>query len=163
MKFYLQSWSDVITNSSTEIYQEATEYTVSAVKEIINTILKIAGSDKTCDDLFIVAIDYEDMLERYFDSYIPDIEDDELREKADKIVSDNIHDSLKDLYQKLVDADLIGEDKLMSISKYTDTWDDWDCYASTSVSIIPKKECDPRDVRILDKINDLFSLNASFG
>lgn len=33
MKFYLQSWSDVITNSSTEIYQEATEYTVSAVKE----------------------------------------------------------------------------------------------------------------------------------
>lgn len=70
MKFYLQSWSDVITNSSTEIYQEATEYTVSAVKEIINTILKIAGSDKTCDDLFIVAIDYEDMLERYFDSYI---------------------------------------------------------------------------------------------
>ena len=77
MKFYLQSWSDVITNSSTEIYQEATEYTVSAVKEIINTILKIAGSDKTCDDLFIVAIDYEDMLERYFDSYIPDIKDDE--------------------------------------------------------------------------------------
>lgn len=89
----------------------------------INTILKIAGSDKTCDDLFIVAIDYEDMLERYFDSYIPDIEDDELREKADKIVSGNIHDSLKDLYQKLVDADLIGE----------------------------------------GKINDLFSLNASFG
>lgn len=163
MKFYLQSWSDIITNSSTEIYQEATEYTVSAVKEIINTILKIAGSDKTCDDLFIVAIDYEDMLERYFDSYIPDIKDDELREKADKIVSGNIHDSLKDLYQKLVDADLIGEGKLMSISKYTDTLDDWDCYVSTSVSIIPKKECDPRDVRILDKINDLFSLNVSYG
>lgn len=45
------------------MYQEATQYTVDAVKDIINVILKIGGSDKSCDDLFTVSIDYSDMLE----------------------------------------------------------------------------------------------------
>lgn len=40
MKFKLQSLNDVVTNSSMEVYQEATQYTVDAVKDIINVILK---------------------------------------------------------------------------------------------------------------------------
>lgn len=67
MKFYLQSFNDIVTNSSMEVYQEATDYTVSSIKDIIDTILRIAGSDKKCDDLFIVDIDYEDMLDSYFE------------------------------------------------------------------------------------------------
>ena len=51
MKFYLQSFNDIVTNSSMEVYQEATDYTVSSIKDIIDTILRIAGSDKKCDDL----------------------------------------------------------------------------------------------------------------
>lgn len=43
MKFRLQSLNDVVTNSSMEVYQEATQYTVDAVKDIINVILKIGG------------------------------------------------------------------------------------------------------------------------
>ena len=67
MKFRLQSLNDVVTNSSMEVYQEATQYTVNAVKDIINVILKISGSDKSCDDLFTISINYEDMLDSYFD------------------------------------------------------------------------------------------------
>lgn len=47
MIFKLQSLNDVVTNSSMEVYQEATQYTVDAVKDIINVILKISGSDKS--------------------------------------------------------------------------------------------------------------------
>ena len=67
MKFRLQSLNDVVTNSSMEVYQEATQYTVNAVRDIINVILKISGSDKSCDDLFTISINYEDMLDSYFD------------------------------------------------------------------------------------------------
>lgn len=42
----------LITNSSTVVYTWATRGTLKATRELINGILKIAGSDKTCDDLF---------------------------------------------------------------------------------------------------------------
>lgn len=54
--------NDVVTNSSMEVYQEATQYTVDAVRDIINVILKIGGSDKSCDDLFTVSIYYHVLL-----------------------------------------------------------------------------------------------------
>lgn len=40
---------------------------LNAVRDIINVILKISGSDKSCDDLFTISINYEDMLDSYFD------------------------------------------------------------------------------------------------
>ena len=106
MKFRLQSLNDVVTNSSMEVYQEATQYTVNAVRDIINVILKISGSDKSCDDLFTISINYEDMLDSYFDC-------------------------------------------------------DWR-YPSTEVSIVPKGEASPADVTILNKINDLFNVEACY-
>lgn len=48
----IQSVSDVITNSSTEIYVEATEYTLNGIKNIVNSILKSVNSEYTADDLF---------------------------------------------------------------------------------------------------------------
>ena len=40
----IQSVSDVITNSSTEIYTVCTEYTLDRLKDIVNSILEISGS-----------------------------------------------------------------------------------------------------------------------
>ena len=40
MKFRLQSLNDVVTNSSMEVYQEATEYTVDAVRAVSYTHLR---------------------------------------------------------------------------------------------------------------------------
>ena len=48
----LQSVSDVITNSSTEIYTVCTEYTLDRLKDIVNSILEISGSSLKADDLF---------------------------------------------------------------------------------------------------------------
>lgn len=47
----LQSVSDVITNSSTEIYTVCTEYTLDRLKDIVNSILEISGSSLKADDL----------------------------------------------------------------------------------------------------------------
>ena len=41
MKFRLQSLNDVVTNSSMEVYQEATQYTVNAVRDIINVKINL--------------------------------------------------------------------------------------------------------------------------
>lgn len=70
------SFVDVITNSSTEMFTTPHRNTVENCKKLINNILQIAGSDKTCDDLFNVKIthsNYEDevvdMTEEDFDEY----------------------------------------------------------------------------------------------
>lgn len=164
MIFKLQSLNDVVTNSSMEVYQEATQYTVDAVKDIINVILKISGSDKSCDDLFTVSINYEDMLESYFEDILgkSDIDEEylgmieEVRSRKD----DNgyfISDSKA--YEELVNMGIVG-DVLSTIEEYVRNFDcDWR-YPSTEVSIVPKGGASPADVAILNKINDLFCIEA---
>ena len=53
----LHSYVDLITNSSSTIYVYDPD--TNLIKNIINAILKVGGSTKTCDDLFniIVSID----------------------------------------------------------------------------------------------------------
>jgi len=48
----VHSFIDVITNSSTEIFVNVTNNTIQYAKDLINTILKESGSDKTADDLY---------------------------------------------------------------------------------------------------------------
>lgn len=161
----IQSINDVITNSSTEIYQEATEYTVKAVKEIINVILKIGGSDKSCDDLFTVSINYENMLEEYFenlynsglseeqDSIIDEVRN--LKDKQGNLISDS------EAYNELVRIGLVGS-VFPTIERFVDNYEsDWS-YPQTEVSIIPKGEANPKDISILNQINDLFNINSCY-
>lgn len=165
MKFRLQSLNDVVTNSSMEVYQEATGYTVSAVKDIIDVILKIGGSDKSCDDLFTVSIDYSDMLEDYFGSCLDSDIDEEYKGMIEEIRSRKddsgwfISDS--EAYAELVKTGLVG-DVVPTIEEYVRNFDnDWR-YPTTEVSIIPKGEASSVDVAILNKINDLFCIEACY-
>lgn len=162
MIFKLQSLNDVVTNSSMEVYQEATQYTVDAVKDIINVILKISGSDKSCDDLFTVSINYEDMLESYFEDILDksDIDEEylgtieEIRGRKDDL-GHPISDS--EAYAELVKTGLVG-DVVPTIEEYVrdfSNYCDWKC-PTTEVSIIPKGEAEHSDIAILNKINDLF-------
>lgn len=48
----IQSYIDVITNSSTEVWQIATEQSVTMIKDVFNAVLEYAGSRDTADDLF---------------------------------------------------------------------------------------------------------------
>ena len=55
----MHSFVDLITNSSTEIYIEASEKTVESVKALVNNILTLGGSKLTCDDLFTIELNQE--------------------------------------------------------------------------------------------------------
>lgn len=166
MKFRLQSLNDVVTNSSMEVYQLATQYTVNAVKDIINVILKIGGSDKSCDDLFTVSIDYSDMLEDYFERCIDNDNIDEehrgmIEEVRNRKDEDGHYISDSEAYQELVKMGLVG-DVLETIEKFVDNYDNEWRYPTTQVSIIPKNSDKKSDTAILNKINDLFCVEACY-
>lgn len=164
MKFRLQSLNDVVTNSSMEVYQEATQYTVNAVRDIINVILKISGSDKSCDDLFTISINYEDMLDSYFDDCLDRSDIDEeylgmIEEVRNRKDDNGYFISNSEAYKELVNMGIVG-DVLPTIEEYVENFDcDWR-YPSTEVSIVPIGEASPADVAILNKINDLFNIEA---
>lgn len=48
----VHSFCDSISNSSSESFVSATKQTVSTIREIIDSVLKISGLDKTTDDYF---------------------------------------------------------------------------------------------------------------
>lgn len=52
----IQSVSDVITNSSSEIFTIYRKIDFRTIREIVDELLKLAGSDKTFDDLFELKI-----------------------------------------------------------------------------------------------------------
>lgn len=166
MIFKLQSLNDVVTNSSMEVYQEATQYTVDAVKDIINVILKISGSDKSCDDLFTVSINYEDMLESYFEDILDKSDIDEIHLDTIEEIrcrKDNTGHFISDseAYAELVKIGLVGN-MIPTIEEYTrDFESDWR-YPTTQVSIIPKNSDKKSDAAILNKINDLFCVEACY-
>lgn len=166
MKFRLQSLNDVVTNSSMEVYQEATQYTVDAVRDIINVILKIGGSDKSCDDLFTVSINYEDMLDSYFDDCLDRSDIDEeylgmIEEVRNRKDDNGYFISSSEAYKELVNMGIVG-DVVPTIEEYVRNFDsDWR-YPTTEVSIIPKGEASSVDVAILNKINDLFCIEACY-
>lgn len=159
MKFYLQSFNDIVTNSSMEVYQEATEYTVESIKEIINTILKIAESDKKCDDLFTVYIDYENMFEDYFEDIARRCNgNEELERQLDEIQTSR--ESYSVLYNKCLG--MITDNGFPTIEEFVRNYDSEWRYPSTEVRIIPKVPCTKSELKILDRINDLFNLEAQY-
>ena len=61
----IHSFIDIITNSSTEIYVQASDSTIKSIKSLVNSLLAIGGSSLKCDDIFIMKLvsdrdEYED-------------------------------------------------------------------------------------------------------
>lgn len=48
----VHSFVDLITNSSSEVYVMAGKGTIQSIKDIVNKLLAIGGSQQTADDLF---------------------------------------------------------------------------------------------------------------
>lgn len=59
----MHSFVDLITNSSTEIYIEATEKTIESIKALVDNILKLGNSKLTCDDLFTIELNPDEVAE----------------------------------------------------------------------------------------------------
>lgn len=62
----VHSFIDLITNSSSSVFVQATDKTVQSVKEIIDNILTLGGSELKCDDLFEVSIDKQGLYDNYY-------------------------------------------------------------------------------------------------
>lgn len=77
-------FSDIITNSSSEIYCVYSKHGISLIKDIVNSILKIANSKETFDSLFeIKLIPNEYIEEDFIDEYDREpVSEDELIEYA---------------------------------------------------------------------------------
>lgn len=56
----IQSITDIVTNSSIEVFIRIKETAINTVKELINNLLKISGSTLQADDLFTIEILYDD-------------------------------------------------------------------------------------------------------
>lgn len=103
--FKIQSVSDIITNSSTEVFTIYTSKDLETIKSIVNAILAINGST-TFDDLFNIGLmpdEYKidqlydentDIREKYptlddFDNFINDASNEELEEIAERWLDDH--------------------------------------------------------------------------
>lgn len=69
----VKSITDVITNSSTEVYTFVDEYGKENLKKFITGILKASGSNKTCDDLFEIRYMLKYGVDYYWDRYKDDL------------------------------------------------------------------------------------------
>lgn len=62
----IQSISDIITNSSSEVFVIYDQNGIDTIKDIVNSILKLAKSEYSCDDLFDIQLVWDDIVEQYY-------------------------------------------------------------------------------------------------
>lgn len=62
----VKSLTDVITNSSSEAFLLVNSDSIDKTKELINTILRVAGSSKTCDDLFDITLRVDESMTEWY-------------------------------------------------------------------------------------------------
>lgn len=63
-------FSDIITNSSSEVYCVYSEEGIDRIKELVNSILEVAGSDEKFDDLFEISLIPDEFLnEDFYDEF----------------------------------------------------------------------------------------------
>jgi hypothetical protein len=166
----IQSYIDLITNSSTSVFQWANN--VNGVKKIINAILKSAGSDLTCNDLFNIAIHYDISIDNAIDYYF-DLADKVMQENPDKhpVLKqlledyDNCFNSAKlvelekEIYEYLIEN--CGAETLDEYAKSYNDDSDEDMYSSY-YSIEAKNPENEKYANIIHKINNLFGYDACY-
>ena len=102
----IHSFIDIITNSSTEIYVQATQQTVKNLISLIDSVLAIGGSPLKCSDVFLITLssnndedenddeeDYDDYNTRFY------IEAKPLLDTNDAKVASSILCKLQDLFE----------------------------------------------------------------
>ena len=102
----IQSYIDLITNSSTSVFQYANN--IEGVKDIINAVLEASGSNLTCDDLFNIElhynIDIRDAEDFYHELACEKMENDsKLEDLVNKYDTTGDVQILEKIYKYLVD------------------------------------------------------------
>ena len=98
----IQSISDIITNSSTEVFCMYSQRDKEEIKKLVNAILAISNSTVTFDDLFVIKMDVnweaayriwdndEEIKQKYemdddFFEFLKTLDDDQLKEYEKKM------------------------------------------------------------------------------
>jgi len=125
-KINLHSSVDLITNSSTVIYTYS-EDSESAVKDMVNEMLKVLGhEDKSFDDLFYSGVFLSD-------NYV-------YLESADKVPEEFLHfnnEGFSEFIKKVIKGELKKPEWMSDVEEE----EDWNCFRpDTSLYLIPKDE-----------------------
>lgn len=78
----IQSISDLITNSSTEVFVVYAKENIESIKNLVNAVLSLENPDKSFDDYFTIemVINYEDVSYALEDLYEDDGDNEEFPE-----------------------------------------------------------------------------------
>lgn len=159
MKIYIQSQIDLITNSSTEVFQIADSGLIKDLKEIIDAILEIGGSNYKCDDLFEVKIEYDE--EYYLSEFIeetPLISDSEKEYYWKANWGDELCKQLEERVKTQYSKDL----KKFTENKIQYNLDNGDgSIPSMCLEIIPK-DTTKNYSRLFSRINNLLESHAMY-
>lgn len=124
----IHSFSDLITNSSSETYIQASDSSIKQAKEIVNSLLKVGGSTQSADDLFEFDLVY----------LLSDI-DKNLENKAKSTGIEIPEKSWYDVYatKNQIDAFInsLTEDES---NLFTAPWDSYDVGYNVNLRITPK-------------------------
>lgn len=158
----IQSYIDLITNSSTSVFQWADN--IKGVKDIINAVLKASGSNLTCDDLFNIEshydIDISDVADFYCDLACEKMENDpKLEDLVNKYDTTGDVEILEKIYKYLVD-----NYNVKTLDEYAEKYND-NCYDWMYSSSYVFKAKDPKNKKYeeaLYMINNLFDYDASY-
>lgn len=124
----IQSVSDIITNSSSEVFMIYNEDSIKQIKELVNAILSLNEDNKyTFDDLFTIEICFDkDRLMEYTDDDYEGLSDEELFEKAQEYDEENYSEGYPIIDGYVVKAKDIKDEsiakKLSRIDKIFDTY-----------------------------------------
>ena len=151
MKINIQSISDIITNSSTEVFTMYRSSDVNTIKNIVNAILAI-NSDITFDDLFKIEMHISDIVFEY------------LWQNSEQIQKEFPNE--EDFYNYLEAL------PLENLSRYEKIWDDvypddsyYSFYDGYTVSIkegIEKSELYKQAVKAINTFDCIFNHEACF-
>lgn len=147
----IQSFVDLITNSSTSVFQYAGN--PDKLKGIIDVILKISGSELTSDDLFKINIDESQAQEAYL-YYIGDYASDDINRLEKAIGTTKFEEIVLEICER-------DNDTYMSFSEWKEKNYKDDTY-STFFKIIPLDPKWENEINLLKEINHLFEYDAVY-
>ena len=186
MNINIQSAIDVITNSSTSIYTIAGDWTLDRIKEIINTLLQIAKSDLTADDLFEFKLNdpsyydserFQNACEEYVRNNILNDEElekiQELENQKKKLGNPSYSDYsekarlLRNQRNKIINEiwniseKYITRDVILKVGEDYEPYDEW---YERDYSIIAKQNIEEHKhlANILSNLENLFNIEANY-
>lgn len=155
IKIKIQSISDVITNSSTEVFIVYDSSNIDSIKQVINAILSIDGH-YTFDDLFTIKMNVAEY-----------VVDDIYKDWEDFFPNDPKPESIDDYWEFINALPQEELDKYVNIWERSQTyyWESYPFYGGYSVSIkegVEKTDKLQKAVDAIRSLDSIFSLDHTY-